>query len=179
MPCSTDPGGGEQSPRRVHQPTSVDPLDSDEQVAYYFALLAGQVRMRILRRLALGPSSVSDLADDIQVSIALISHNLQKLNRAGLVQVRPRARQRVYRLDGRLAKSVDGCLHLCVPLGPQWRAEISAPHFSSQLSAKGVTTILPETGDRLLRAATCPTPPSQSAFRHRTGGHSPRRSTEF
>jgi DNA-binding transcriptional ArsR family regulator len=179
MPCSTDPGGGEQSPRRVHQPTSVDPLDSDEQVAYYFALLAGQVRMRILRRLALGPSSVSDLADDIQVSIALISHNLQKLYRAGLVQVRPRARKRVYRLDGSFAKSVDGCLHLSLPLGLQWRAEIAAPNFKSQLAANGVTEVIPEAVDRLLQAALDPTLPSPTPPRHRTGGQSSRRSAEF
>lgn len=179
MPCSTHPGEGEQSPLGFHEPTSGDILPSDEHVAYYFALLAGQVRMQILRRLAHGPSSVTALAEDIQVSIALISHNLQKLSRAGLVKVRPRARQRVYRLDGSLAKSVDGCLHLLLPLGPQWRAEISAPHFSSQLAAKGITKILPGAVDRLLRAATNPSPPSQATSRHRTGGHSSRRSAEF
>jgi DNA-binding transcriptional ArsR family regulator len=179
MPCSTHPGDGEQSPHSFHKATSGEPLVSDEQVACYFALLAGQVRMQILRRLAHGPSSVTALANDIQVSITLISYNLQKLNRAGLVKVRPRARQRVYRLDGSLAKSVDGCLHLRVPLGPQWRAEISAPHFSSKLAAKGVAEILPEAVDRLLHAATSPTPPSHSVSRHRTGGHSPRRSTQF
>ncbi|MDG1837611.1 MAG: metalloregulator ArsR/SmtB family transcription factor [Phycisphaerales bacterium] len=176
MPCSSHSGGEKQSPPGFHQPTSGDPLDSDEQVAYYFALLAGQVRMRILRQLALGPSSVSDLANELRVSIALISHNLQKLFQARLVQVRPRARKRMYRLDGNFAQSVDGCLHLNIPLGPKWRAEIAAPHCGSQSHSKGIAKILPEAVDRLLQAPLSPNPATP---RHRTGGHSPRRSPEF
>jgi DNA-binding transcriptional ArsR family regulator len=171
MPCRNEPGPGDTTTLTLthHGGHCETEEHVDEQVAYYFGLLAGQVRMRMLRRLAVGPSSVSDLADDLSMSIALISHNLQRLHHAGLVQVRPQARKRVYRLDGRLAMSQDGRLRLRLPFSRHWTVDIEAPHFREPL---GATQVCGEAVQRLLTAANDPEWPRSSGPRHRTGGSS-------
>ncbi len=90
-------------------------------------LLSGDVRLRLLQRLAEGPCSVSELAAHLRVSIALVSHNLRRLHEVGMVRVRPKARQRVYRLDGTLARSESGRLVIGLSLASGWQARLTGP----------------------------------------------------
>ncbi len=99
----------------------------DQLLLRILSLLSGDVRLRLLHRLADGPCSVSELAAHLHVSIALVSHNLRRLHEVGLVLVRPKARQRVYRLDGTMAKSEEGRLVIDLPLESGWQASLSGP----------------------------------------------------
>ncbi|MDN5797641.1 MAG: metalloregulator ArsR/SmtB family transcription factor [Intrasporangium sp.] len=67
-----------------------------------WAALGDQTRRSILARVVRQPGSVTDLARDLPVSRPAVSQHLGVLLRAGLVDVRPHGRQRIYsaRLDG-------------------------------------------------------------------------------
>jgi DNA-binding transcriptional ArsR family regulator len=62
------------------------------------ALLGGSIRLEVLRCLAEGPRAVSSLADALDLSIGLVSHNLRLLRDQGLVQAERCSRQRIYSL---------------------------------------------------------------------------------
>lgn len=62
------------------------------------SLLGGNVRFELIRHLAAGPQSVSSLAEQLDQSIGLVSHNLRLLRQYKLVEVKPNARQRIYSL---------------------------------------------------------------------------------
>jgi DNA-binding transcriptional ArsR family regulator len=132
----------------------------DEQLLRTLALLAGDVRLRLLQRLAEGPCAVSELAAHLNVSIALVSHNLRRLLEVGLVQVRPKARQRMYRLDGTLARSIGGRLAIDLPAVSGWRATLTGP--PAEADAPPVATL-----SRLLDAAGPPA--AERPQRHRSG----------
>ena len=63
------------------------------------SLLGGNVRFELIRHLAAGPQSVSSLAEKLDQSIGLVSHNLRLLRQHELVEVKPNARQRIYSLS--------------------------------------------------------------------------------
>lgn len=63
------------------------------------SLLGGNVRFELIRHLAAGPQSVSSLAEQLDQSIGLVSHNLRLLRQHKLVEVKPNARQRIYSLS--------------------------------------------------------------------------------
>ena len=63
------------------------------------SLLGGNVRFELIRHLAAGPQSVSSLAEQLDQSIGLVSHNLRLLRQHNLVEVKPNARQRIYSLS--------------------------------------------------------------------------------
>ena len=63
------------------------------------SLLGGNVRFELIRHLAAGPQSVSSLAEQLDQSIGLVSHNLRLLRQYKLVEVKPNARQRIYSLS--------------------------------------------------------------------------------
>jgi DNA-binding transcriptional ArsR family regulator len=64
--------------------------------------IADPTRRGILARVVARPSSVTDIADGLPVSRPAVSQHLQVLLEAGLVDVRPRGRHRIYaaRPDG-------------------------------------------------------------------------------
>lgn len=64
-----------------------------------FSALADPVRRDLLRRLAAGPTRVTDLAASHPVSRPAISRHLKVLAQAGLVRVEVRGRERHYALD--------------------------------------------------------------------------------
>jgi DNA-binding transcriptional ArsR family regulator len=63
-----------------------------------FAVLADPTRRSILDLLRDGERPVGDLVDALDVSQPLVSKHLRVLRDAGLVEVRPDAQRRLYRL---------------------------------------------------------------------------------
>ena len=62
------------------------------------AALAEPNRFRIVELLRAGPRPVNDIAEGLQLYQAQVSKHLRVLKGAGLVQVEPRAQQRLYAL---------------------------------------------------------------------------------
>ena len=65
------------------------------------AALGDPTRRLIFERVAARPSSVSELAKGLPVSRPAVSQHLKVLKAAGLVDVQPRAQQRLYELRAR------------------------------------------------------------------------------
>jgi DNA-binding transcriptional ArsR family regulator len=66
-----------------------------------FGALADPTRRAILARLALGETSVGELAEPFEMSLPAVSKHLGVLETAGLVQREKRGRVRRCQLDGR------------------------------------------------------------------------------
>ena len=66
-----------------------------------FAALAEPNRLRIVELLRAGPRPVNDIADRLDMNQPLVSKHLRVLKEAGLVDVQPRAQQRLYQLQPR------------------------------------------------------------------------------
>jgi DNA-binding transcriptional ArsR family regulator len=82
----------------------VDPLSST------FAALADPTRRAILARLALGQTSVSELAKPFDISAPAISKHLKVLERAGLITRGREAQWRPCKLEPRALRGVDDWL---------------------------------------------------------------------
>lgn len=63
-----------------------------------FRALGEPSRLQIVELLRSGPSSVGDIADTLAIRQPQVSKHLRVLAEAGLVDVQPVARQRIYRL---------------------------------------------------------------------------------
>jgi DNA-binding transcriptional ArsR family regulator len=63
-----------------------------------FKALSNEVRRRMLGLLAQGERTVSELAREVDTSPSLTSIHLRSLRRAGLVEARAIAKNRIYRL---------------------------------------------------------------------------------
>ncbi|WP_338863751.1 metalloregulator ArsR/SmtB family transcription factor [Myxococcus stipitatus] len=63
-----------------------------------FAALAEPNRFRIVELLRSGPRPVSDIGERLQLNQPQVSKHLKVLKEAGLVDVQPRAQQRLYEL---------------------------------------------------------------------------------
>ena len=90
-------------------------------------LLGGAVRLQLLRLLASGPRCVGDAAESLGIGLSLASHNLRKLEEAGLVVATRRERRRIYSLDGTIASTGPNGLHLEVPLPQGWSLTMECP----------------------------------------------------
>jgi DNA-binding transcriptional ArsR family regulator len=75
-----------------------------------FAALADPTRRAILARLALGETSVSDLAEPFAISLPAVSKHLKVLEHAGLITRGREAQWRPARIDPEALKEVDGWL---------------------------------------------------------------------
>jgi DNA-binding transcriptional ArsR family regulator len=75
-----------------------------------FAALADPTRRAILARLALGESSVTELAEPFEMSLPAISKHLKVLERAGLIARGREAQWRPCRIEVRALKEVDDWL---------------------------------------------------------------------
>ncbi|MFK8017800.1 MAG: ArsR/SmtB family transcription factor [Gammaproteobacteria bacterium] len=64
-----------------------------------FAALGNPIRQNILNALAQSPASVRELTDQIAVSQPVMSQHLKVLREADLVQITPRGKKNIYRLD--------------------------------------------------------------------------------
>ncbi len=70
-----------------------------DQLSTTFAALADPTRRAILARLALGESSVSELAEPFEISLPAVSKHLKVLERAGLIVRSREAQWRPCRID--------------------------------------------------------------------------------
>jgi DNA-binding transcriptional ArsR family regulator len=75
-----------------------------------FAALADPTRRAILARLALGESSVTELAEPFAMSMPAVSKHLKVLERAGLIARGREAQWRPCRIELRALKDVDDWL---------------------------------------------------------------------
>ena len=71
-----------------------------------FAALADDTRMQIVETLAAGERSVNDLVDLFPISQPAISRHLRLLREAGVVDVVPVGKQRIYRLRSEAVNEV-------------------------------------------------------------------------
>ena len=82
----------------------LDPLSSK------FSALADPTRRAILARLALGETSVTEIAEPFDMSLPAISKHLKVLERAGLIARGREAQWRPCRIEARALKEVDDWL---------------------------------------------------------------------
>ena len=82
----------------------IDPLSAK------FSALADPTRRAILARLALGETSVSELAEPFEMSLPAVSKHLKVLERAGLIARGREAQWRPCRLEPQALKEVDSWL---------------------------------------------------------------------
>lgn len=75
-----------------------------------FAALADPTRRAILARLALGETSVSELAEPFAMSLPAVSKHLKVLEHAGLITRGREAQWRPARIEPAALKEVDGWL---------------------------------------------------------------------
>jgi DNA-binding transcriptional ArsR family regulator len=73
----------------------VDPPEELRDLRAFHKALADVNRLRIVRRLAMGPSTVTDLIEEVGLSQPLVSHHLKRLRDAGLVDTRRTGRETV------------------------------------------------------------------------------------
>ena len=72
------------------------------------AVISGSVRLEILKSLIMASRGVTQLADDLELEISHVSHNLRVLKANGLVDVKRRKRSKVYYLTERVRGSPNG-----------------------------------------------------------------------
>jgi DNA-binding transcriptional ArsR family regulator len=90
--------------RLVHNAMPADRLSTT------FAALADPTRRAILARLALGQTSVTELAEPFEMSLPAISKHLKVLEHAGLIARGREAQWRPCRIEGTALKDVDNWL---------------------------------------------------------------------
>ena len=75
-----------------------------------FAALAEPNRYRIVELLRAGPRAVNDIGDRLHLNQPQVSKHLRVLKEAGLVDVQPRAQQRIYELCPKPLRQLHGWL---------------------------------------------------------------------
>jgi len=83
---------------------------STDRLSTTFAALADPTRRAILARLALGETSVTELAEPFDMSLPAVSKHLKVLERAGLIVRGREAQWRPCRIEPRALKDVDDWL---------------------------------------------------------------------
>jgi DNA-binding transcriptional ArsR family regulator len=81
-----------------------------DRLSATFAALADPTRRAILARLALGETSVTELAEPFDMSLPAVSKHLKVLERAGLIARGREAQWRPCRIEPRGLKAVDDWL---------------------------------------------------------------------
>ena len=81
-----------------------------DRLSATFAALADPTRRAILARLALGETTVADLAKPFKMSGPAVSKHLKVLERAGLIDRSREAQWRPCKINPRALKDVDGWL---------------------------------------------------------------------
>ena len=83
---------------------------SPDRLSHKFAALADPTRRAILARLALGETSVTELAKPFEMSLPAVSKHLKVLERAGLIARGREAQWRPCRIEPDALKDVDDWL---------------------------------------------------------------------
>lgn len=81
-----------------------------DRLSLKFSALADPTRRAILARLALGETSVSDLAEPFDISMPAVSKHLKVLEHAGLISRSREAQWRPCRIEAQALKDVDDWL---------------------------------------------------------------------
>ncbi len=83
------------SPARIRSTIAnvVDQPDDLRELRRFHKVLADVNRLRIVRRLADGPATVTELIEDVGLSQPLVSWHLGRLREVGLVTARRRGRE--------------------------------------------------------------------------------------
>jgi DNA-binding transcriptional ArsR family regulator len=81
-----------------------------DRLSSTFSALADPTRRAILARLALGETSVTELAQPFDISLPAVSKHLKVLERAGLITRGREAQWRPCRIEPRALKEVDDWL---------------------------------------------------------------------
>ena len=81
-----------------------------DRLSATFAALADPTRRAILARLALGETSVTELAEPFEISLPAVSKHLKVLERAGLIARGREAQWRPCRIEPAALKGVDDWL---------------------------------------------------------------------
>src|SRR5437773_5457400 len=81
-----------------------------DRLSTAFAALADPTRRALLARLALGETSVTELAEPFDISLPAISKHLKVMERAGLIARGREAQWRPCRIEPRALKDVDDWL---------------------------------------------------------------------
>ena len=81
-----------------------------DRLSTTFAALADPTRRAILARLALGETSVTELAEPFEMSLPAVSKHLKVLEHAGLIVRGREAQWRPCRIEGTALKDVDDWL---------------------------------------------------------------------
>jgi DNA-binding transcriptional ArsR family regulator len=89
------------SPARIRSTLAsvVDQPDDLRELRLFHKVLADVNRLRIVRRLADGPATVTELIDHVGLSQPLVSWHLGKLREVGLVTARRHGREIVHTID--------------------------------------------------------------------------------
>lgn len=87
-------------------------------VAPILAALGDESRLQIVRKLCKsGPLSITDLAEDADISRQAITKHLHALDRAGLVRSERRSRERIWQLE---PKRIDEVRRYLAKISEQW-----------------------------------------------------------
>src|SRR6516225_8983245 len=106
-----------------------------DQLSTTFAALADPTRRAILARLALGETSVTELAKPFQMSLPAVSKHLKVLERAGLIVRGREAQWRPCRIEPAALKHVDDWLERYRRLWVERLDRLEA--YLRELQAKG------------------------------------------
>ena len=77
----------------------MDQPDDLRELRLFHKVLADVNRLRIVRRLAIGPATVTQLIDHVGLSQPLVSWHLGKLREVGLVTARRKGRETVHTIE--------------------------------------------------------------------------------
>ena len=127
MPDAPDFQDRQADPPEPVRPEVPPPSSPPSSVTHFLGLLAGEVRLRMLRMLSESPSSVTELAQRCGISVALASHNLRRLRTAGIVNMRVKARRHIYALDPGMARSEGNRLLIRFLAADGWSITLMAP----------------------------------------------------
>ena len=89
------------SPARIRSTLAsvVDQPDDLRELRMFHKVLADVNRLRIVRRLAHGPATVTELIEHVGLSQPLVSWHLGKLREVGLVTARRHGRETVHTIE--------------------------------------------------------------------------------
>ncbi len=94
-----------------------------DQLSRVFSALADPTRRDMVARLSLADATVNELAAPYDVSVQAVSKHLRVLREAGLVEVRPDAQRRLYRLRPEPLREIDEWL---APYRAAWAGRLDA-----------------------------------------------------
>ncbi|HDH03795.1 MAG TPA: transcriptional regulator [Actinobacteria bacterium] len=93
--------------------TATETLQGDEELSLVFSALGNPTRRSIVRRLALGPATVSVLAEPFRMTLPAVSKHISLLERAGLVHLERRGRSRLCTLRAGAIVEAESWLESC------------------------------------------------------------------